>query len=70
MTGIVAGSAALMGAATGWWGAVVVALLAVVAAAAAPQRPCWAIYAVAELKPILRRPKLVALSRALRPLWS
>jgi competence protein ComEC len=47
MTGIVAGSAALIGAATGWWGAVVVALLAVVMAAVAPKRPCWAICAVA-----------------------
>jgi competence protein ComEC len=47
MTGIVAGSAALIGAAIGWRGAMIVALLAVVMLAVAPMRPRWAICAVA-----------------------
>jgi competence protein ComEC len=47
MTGIVAGSAAMMGAAIGWWGAVIVTLLVVVMLALRPSRPPWAICAVA-----------------------
>src|SRR5688572_26153490 len=47
MTGIVAGSAALIGVASGWWGAAIVALLAVILLAVGPSRPRWAICAVA-----------------------
>ena len=47
MTGIVAGSAALIGVALGWWGAVIVALLAVAFLAIGPNRPRWAICVVA-----------------------
>ena len=47
MTGIVAGSAALIGVALGWWGAVIVALLAVALLAVRPDRPRRAICVVA-----------------------
>ncbi|HEX2282482.1 MAG TPA: hypothetical protein VHG52_12055, partial [Thermomicrobiales bacterium] len=47
MTGIMAGAAALIGAAIGWWGVAIVALLIVVALAVTPNRSRWAIYAVA-----------------------
>src|SRR5215203_2811775 len=47
MTGIVAGSAALIGVATGWWSAVIVALLAVIVLAVGPNRRRWAICSVA-----------------------
>jgi competence protein ComEC len=47
MTGIVAGTAALVGAALGWWGAVMIALLAVLALAIGSNRAPWAVCAVA-----------------------
>jgi competence protein ComEC len=47
MTGIVAGSATLIGAAIGWRGAMIVVLLAVVMLAVSPMRPRWTICAVA-----------------------
>ena len=53
MTGIVAGTAALIGAALGWWGAAIVALLAVLALALRSGRPPWAVCAVAVVAVIL-----------------
>jgi competence protein ComEC len=47
MTGIVAGTAALIGAALGWWGAVVVVLLAVLMLAISSRRLPWAVCAIA-----------------------
>jgi competence protein ComEC len=46
MTGIVAGTAAIVGVALGWWGALIVALISVIALAIGSSRPPWAIYAV------------------------
>jgi competence protein ComEC len=46
MTGIIAGAAALIGAAIGWWGVAIVALLMVVVLAVAPSRSRWPVYAV------------------------
>ena len=47
MTGIVAGTAALVGVALGWWGILIVALLAVLAIAIGSTRPRWEICAIA-----------------------
>jgi competence protein ComEC len=53
MTGIVAGTAALTGAAFGWWGATIVALLSVLALAIRSSRSRWAICAVATVAAVL-----------------
>ena len=53
MTGIVAGTAALVGAAFGWSGALVVALLTVLALAIWSSRPPWANCAVAMVAVVL-----------------
>jgi competence protein ComEC len=53
MTGIVAGTAALLGSALGWWGALIVALLTVFALSIARTRPPWAICAVAMIAVVL-----------------
>src|SRR5215210_2622205 len=53
MTGIVAGTAALVGVAFGWWGALIVALLAVLALATGSSRPPWTNCAVAIVAVVL-----------------
>ena len=53
MTGIVAGSAALIGVGLGWWGAAIVTLLAVALLAIGPNRPRWAICVVAVAAAVL-----------------
>src|SRR5215216_965436 len=53
MTGIVAGTAALIGVAFGWWGAAIVALLAVFALALGSSRPRWTVCAVAMVAVVL-----------------
>jgi competence protein ComEC len=53
MTGIVAGTAVLLGSALGWWGAAIVALLAITACAIGWIRPPWAICAVAMIAVVL-----------------
>jgi hypothetical protein len=72
MTGIVAGSAAMMGAAIGWWGAVIVTLLVVVMLALRPSRPPLrqSFWVPGELKHSLRRLELFPLSKAIRSEWS
>jgi competence protein ComEC len=47
MTGIVAGTAAIVGVALGWWGVLIVVLLTVLAFAVGSSRPPWASGAVA-----------------------
>ncbi len=53
MTGIIAGTAALLGTALGWWGALIVTLLAVFALSIGRTRPPWAICAVAMMAVVL-----------------
>jgi competence protein ComEC len=53
MTGIVAGTAVLIGAAFGWWGVTIVALFAVLALVIRSSRPSWAICAVAMVAVVL-----------------
>src|SRR5687768_15431784 len=53
MTGIVAGTAVLLGSALGWWGAAVIALLALSALAIRSTRPPWVICAVAMIAVVL-----------------
>lgn len=53
MTGIAAGSAALLGTALGWWGAVIIALLAVLALTVRSSRVPWAVCAVAVAAAVL-----------------
>ena len=47
MTGIVAGTSALVGAALGWWGAAVILLLVALTLAVRSSRAPWAVCAVA-----------------------
>ena len=53
MTGIIAGTAALVGVAFGWWGAVIVALVTVLALAIGSSRLPWANCAVAMVAVVL-----------------
>jgi hypothetical protein len=53
MTGIVAGTATLVGVALVWWGILIVALLAVLAIAIGSTRPRWEICAIAMVAVVL-----------------
>ncbi|MDF2760199.1 MAG: hypothetical protein K0S99_2833, partial [Thermomicrobiales bacterium] len=53
MSGIIAGAAALVGAALGWPGALAVALLTIIALAIGSSRPPWASCAVAMVAVVL-----------------
>jgi competence protein ComEC len=53
MTGIVVGTAALVGVALGWWGILIVAFLVVLAIAIGSSRPRWEICAIAMVAVVL-----------------
>ena len=53
MTGIAAGTGALLGTALGWWGAVIAALLALSALAIGWARPPWTVCAIAMIAVVL-----------------